>query len=104
MLKPIDAIRMIVVTAVLVVSGAVSGTALAREDAPKKVPEQLVLAQDQGKQLVLHVSPYRNGEVPRQVLMNPAGSGIARPDQDINDGSARTQSNSRVPRFAFYGK
>jgi hypothetical protein len=104
MLKQMNVLKTIVGIAVLAASGAVAGNALAREDAPKKAPEQSVLAQDQGNQLVLHVGSYKSGEVPKQVLINSAESEAARPNQDKNSGSARTQSSSRVPTFAFYGK
>jgi hypothetical protein len=107
MLKPMNAVWIVVVGAVLFAGSAKAGSAPAREDAPPKPQATSVQGQDQAQDLVLHVGTYKGGAVSRLEPVNSVGTEADRLDQDKSgnlDARAQAQPTSRAATYATFGK
>jgi EF hand domain-containing protein len=106
MLNRRKAVR-IVMLVMLVASGPMVGTAFTRQDAPPKPPDKLALGRGQVKQLLLLISPDKNGKISKQEWMKFIEAEFNRLDKDESgelDVRELVQSQSRIRPFASVGK
>jgi hypothetical protein len=107
MLKQTKGVRSFIVIGVLAATSAMGGAAFAREDAPSKLQNKVVLGQDQANQLVLHTGTYKGFEVSMQESMKPTGTVAGTPEMNGGANPAATdqaQADSHGLTFAFFGK
>ena len=97
----------IVMLVMLVASGPMVGTAFTRQDAPPKPPDKLALGRCQVKQLLLLISPDKNGKISKQAWMKFIEAEFNRLDKDESgelDVRELLESQSRIRPFASVGK
>jgi hypothetical protein len=93
--------------ALLVVAGAMPGSAFAQKDSSPRPPDKVALGQDEVKQLLLLMDTDKNGRVSKQEYMKFMEAEFEKLDTDKSgdlDVKELTQSRLRVSHFATAGK
>jgi EF hand domain-containing protein len=107
MLTRTNIVRVIVAIAMLVVTWATLGTAVAQKAATPKPQDKLALGENEVKQLLLLMDTDENGKVSKQEWMKFMGAEFDRLDKDKKgqlDAKELTQSKLRVSHFVSGGK
>ena len=107
MLRRTNVVWITVVTAVLVVSGAMLGPARAQKAAVPRQPDKLQLGEDEVKQLLLLIDTDQSGKISKQEWMKFMEAEFDRLDKDKKgqlDVKELTQSKLRVSHPVNVGK
>ena len=91
----------------LVMAGAMPGSAFAQKDSSQRPPDKVALGQDEVKQLLLLMDTDKNGKVSKQEYMKFMEAEFEKLDTDKSgdlDVKELTQSRLRVSHFATAGK
>ena len=107
MLRRTNVVWITVVTAVLVVSGAMLGPARAQKAAVPRQPDKLQLGEDEVKQLLLLIGGDENGKITKQAWMKFMEAEFDRLDKDKSgdvDAKDLAQSRLRVSHVVPAGK
>ncbi len=100
-------VRVIVAIAVLVVSWAILGTAVAQKAAVPKPQDKLALGEPEVKQLLLLIDTDKSGKISKQEWMKFMESEFDRLDKDKKgqlDAKELAQSQLQVSHHASVGK
>ena len=106
-MRQTNIVRVIVAIAVLVVSWAISGTAVAQKAAVPKPQDKLALGEPEVKQLLLLIDTDKSGKISKQEWMKFMEAEFERLDKDKKgqlDAKELTQSKLRVSHPVSVGK
>jgi Ca2+-binding EF-hand superfamily protein len=100
-------IRIIVLVAMLAVTGATLGTGVAQKASTPKPQDKVALGEDEVKQLLLLIDTEKKGKISKQEWMKFMEAEFDRLDKSKNgelDVKELTQSRLRVSYFTSVGK
>jgi EF hand domain-containing protein len=107
MLRRTNIIRVIIVIAVLVVTWAILGTAVAQKASVPKPQDKLALGESEVEQLLLLIDTDENGKISKQEWMKFMEAEFDRLDRDKKgqlDAKELEQSKLRVSHLTAAGK